>query len=207
MCLDEKLSRWGGGSSNVLSFLIKSDILKLMRVGIDLVPLMTYKFMFACLPCLWNTYLEKDRLQVLVDAIERNPHLVPKAHRFLYLLFSSRCENPLCIVQENTFNWETGTKLVVDRRTPFNSLHFFFASKFLIEICPECLEKQVSKSLLATAARTPRSSEACILLFQMSDRQEGKLVDNRYDLIKPWKDTWGHYVGGKFPYYFISCDT
>jgi hypothetical protein len=114
MFLDGKLSRWGGGSSNGLSFLVKSDILKLMRVGIDLVSLMTYKFVFTCLPCLWKTYLEKDRMQVLVDAIERNPHLVPKAHRFLYLLFLSRCENPLCIVQENTFNWETGTKLVVD---------------------------------------------------------------------------------------------
>jgi hypothetical protein len=123
--LDEKLSRWCDGSSNVLSFLVKSDILRLMKVGIDLVPLMTYKFVFICVPCLWKTHLEKDRLQVLVDAIERNPHLVPKAHRFLYLLFSSRCKNPLCIVQENTFNSETGKKLVVDKRTPFNSLHFF----------------------------------------------------------------------------------
>jgi hypothetical protein len=42
MFLDGKLSRWGDGSSNVLSFLVKSDILKLMRVGIDLVPLMAY---------------------------------------------------------------------------------------------------------------------------------------------------------------------
>jgi hypothetical protein len=123
MFLDGKLSRWGGGSSTVLSFLVKSDILKLTRVGIDLVPLVTYKFVFEFLPRLWKTHLDKDRLQVLVDAIEINLHLVPKAHRFLYLLFSSRCENPLCIVQENTFNWETGTKLVVDRRTLFNSLH------------------------------------------------------------------------------------
>jgi hypothetical protein len=69
MFLDGKLSRWGDGSSNVLSYFVKSDILKLMRVGIDLVLLMTYKFVFACLPCLCKTYLEKDRLQVLVDAI------------------------------------------------------------------------------------------------------------------------------------------
>jgi hypothetical protein len=146
-------------------------------------------------------------LQVLVDAIGINPHIVPKAHRFLYLLCSSRCENILCMVKENTFNSETGTELVVDRRTPFNSLHFFLASKFLLGLCPKCLEKQVSKSLLATAARTRRSSEAHILLFQMSDQREGMLVDNRYSLIKPWKDMWGHYVGGKFPSYFISCDT
>jgi hypothetical protein len=136
MFLDGKLSRWGGGSSSILSFLIKSDILKLMRVGIDLVLLMTYKFVFACLPCLWKTHLEKDRLQVIVVAIERNPHLVPKAHRFLYLLFSSRCKNPLCMVKGNTFNWETGTALVVDRQSPFNSFHFFLASKFLLGLCP-----------------------------------------------------------------------
>jgi hypothetical protein len=111
------------------------------------------------------------------------------------------------MVQENTCNWETGTKLVVDQRTPFNSLLFFLASKFLLGLCPEYLEKQVSKSILVTAASTRRSSEDHILLFQMSDHQEGKLVDNRYALIKPWKDMWGHYVGGKFPYYFISCDT
>jgi hypothetical protein len=162
---------------------------------------------FACLPCLWKTHLEKDRLQVLVDAIEINPHLIPKAHRFLYLLFSSRCENPLYMVKENTFNWETGTKLVVDRQNPFNSLHFFLASKFLLGLYPECLDKQVSKSLLDIAARTRRSSEARVLLFQMSDHQEGKLVDNQYALIKPCKDMWGHYAGGRFPYYFISCDT
>jgi hypothetical protein len=114
MSINGKLSSWDDGSSNVLSFLVKSDILKLMRLGIDLVPLMTYKFVFTCLPCLWKTHLEKYRLQVLVNAIEKNTHLVPKAHCFLYLLFLSRCENPLCMVKENTFNWETGTKLVVD---------------------------------------------------------------------------------------------
>jgi hypothetical protein len=203
MFLYGKLSRWSDGISNVLSFLIKSDIMKLMKVGIDLEPLMTFKFVFACVPSLWKKNLEKDRLQVPVDTIEKNPHLVPKAHRFLYLLFSFRFKNPLCIVQENTLNSETGIKLVVDRRNPFNSLHFFLASKFLVRLCPKCFEKQVSKSLLDTAARTHRSSEAHLLLFQMSDHQEGVLVDNRYSLIKPWKDLWGHYVGGKFPYYFI----
>jgi hypothetical protein len=67
--------------------------------------------------------------------------------------------------------------------------------------------KQVSRSLLATAGRTRLSSEAHILFFQMSDHQEGVLVENGYSLIKPWKDMRGHYVGGKSPYYFISCDT
>jgi hypothetical protein len=56
------LSRWGDRISNGLSFLVKADILKLMKVGIDLVPLMTYKFVFACVPCLWKTDLERGRL-------------------------------------------------------------------------------------------------------------------------------------------------
>jgi hypothetical protein len=102
--LNRKLSPWGDGSSNVLSFLIKSDILKLTIIGIDLVPLMTYKFVFACLPCLWKTTLEKDHLQVVADAIEKNPHLVPKARRFFFLLLTSRCKNPLCTVKEFTLN-------------------------------------------------------------------------------------------------------
>jgi hypothetical protein len=140
--LDGKLSRWGDGNSNVLSFLVKSDILKLMKVGIDLVPLMTYKFVFACVPCLWKTHLEKDCLQVLVDAIERNPHLVPKSHYFLYFLFSSRCENPLCMVKENTFDLETGIKLVVDRRTPFNSLHFFCYPSFCLDYAQNVLKSK-----------------------------------------------------------------
>jgi hypothetical protein len=196
--VDGKLSRWGDGISNVLSFLVKAEILKLMKVGIDLVPLTTYKFVFACVTCLWKTDLERGRLQVLVDAIEKNPHLVPKAHRFLYLLFSSRCENPLYIVPGNTFDLETGTKLVVHRRTPFNGLHFYLASKFLLGLCPKCLEQQVSNSLLASAGRTHRCAEAHILLFQMSDHQEGIVVDNRYSLIQTCKDIWGHYVGSKF---------
>jgi hypothetical protein len=158
MFLDGKLSRRGDGSNNILSFLVKSDILKLTRVGIGLVPLMTYKFVFTCLPCLLKTSLEKDSLQVLVDAIRKNPHLVPKAHRFLYLLFSSRCENPLCMVKENTSNWETGKKwlLITELRS---TQSIFFASKFLLGLCPQCLDKQVSKSLLATAERIVVSDE------------------------------------------------
>jgi hypothetical protein len=170
--VDGKPPRWCDGSSNVLSFLAKADILKLMKVGIDLVPLMTYKFVFTCLPCLWKTGLERDRLQVLVDAIEKNPHLIPKAYRFLYFLFSPRYKNPLCRVPESTFDLETGTKLVVHRRTPFNGLHFYLTSKFLLGLCPKCLEQQVSKSLLASAGGTRRCAEAHILLFQMSDHQE-----------------------------------
>jgi hypothetical protein len=68
------------------------------------------------------------------------------------------------MVKENMFNWEKRTQLVVDRQTPFNSLHFFLASKFLLGLCPECLDKQVSKSLLATAAMHRRSSEAHVVV-------------------------------------------
>jgi hypothetical protein len=133
----------------------------------------------------------------------KNPHLVPKAHRFLFLLFSSSCENPLCMVKESTFNRETGTQLVVDRLNPFTSLHFFMASKFLLGICPKCLDKQVSKSLLATSARTRCSSESHAMLFQMSDHEKGILVDNRYALTEPLKDMWGNHVWGKFDYCII----
>jgi hypothetical protein len=88
------------------------------------------------------------------------------------------------------------------------SIHsFFLASKFLLGLCPECLDNKVSKSLLDTAARTRRSSEAHVLLFQMSDHQEGIRVDNRYALTKPWKYMWGHYGGGKFAYCLIICYT
>jgi hypothetical protein len=85
--LDGKLSRWGDRSSNVLSFLVKSNILKLMRIGTDLVPLMTYKFVFACLPCLWKTHMEKDRLQVLVDGIEKVRILSQKRTAFCICSF------------------------------------------------------------------------------------------------------------------------
>jgi hypothetical protein len=79
MFLDGKLSCWGNRSSNVLSFLVKSYILKLIGIGIDLIPLMTYRSVFACLPCLWKTPLEKDRLQVLVDAIGKKSASHPKS--------------------------------------------------------------------------------------------------------------------------------
>jgi hypothetical protein len=94
----------GNADRNVLSYLVNPDILKLMRIGIDLVPMMNYTFVFACVPCLWKTPLEKDRLLVLVEAIGENPHFIPKAHRFLFLLFSSRYENPSCMVKESTWN-------------------------------------------------------------------------------------------------------
>jgi hypothetical protein len=77
--------------------------------------------------------LDKDRLQVLVDAIERNPHLVPKAHRFFVFALFVPMRKPLLVVKENTFDLETGTKLVVDRRTPFNSLHFFLHPSFCLD--------------------------------------------------------------------------
>jgi hypothetical protein len=188
--LDGKLSRWGDGISNVLLFLVKSDILKLMRIGIDLVPLMPNKFVFACLPCLWKTSLDKDSCRCKLMLSKKSAYHPKSAPLFVSDIFV-QMRNPIFMVKDNTFNWETGTILVVDLRTPFNSLHFF-ASKFLLGLCPECLYKQVSKSLLVAAVRTRLSSEAHVLLFQMSDHQEGILLYNRYALTKPCKDTWRH---------------
>jgi hypothetical protein len=93
------------------------------------------------MPLSRKKHLEKYFLQVLVDAIERNPHLVPKVHRFFNMLFSFRCENLLCMVKENMFDLETGTTLVVDRRAPFNSLHFFLASKVSAWAMPKMFGK------------------------------------------------------------------
>jgi hypothetical protein len=130
-------------------------------------------------------------------------HKVLKSHHFMFLLFSSRCENPLCMVKESTWNREIENKVIVDFHTPLNSIHFFMVSKFLLFLCPKCLDKQASKCLLATASRTRRATEAHVMLYWMSDHQEGKLVDNRYALKKAWKDMWGHHVGGKFAYRLI----
>jgi hypothetical protein len=96
-----------------------------------------------------------------------------------------------------------GEKFVVDHQTPFSSLHVLMASKFLLGLCPKILENQISKSLRAAAARTRHSTEAHIMLFQMSDYQKVILVDNRYALNEAWTDMWGHKVGSNFAYCLI----
>jgi hypothetical protein len=80
------------------------------------------------------------------------------------------------------------------------------ASNFLLGLCPKCLEKQVSKCLLAAAPRTRRITEAHVMLYQISDHQKGILLDNRYALNKAWKDMWVHHVGGKFAYCLTLFD-
>jgi hypothetical protein len=98
--LDGKLSRWGNEDHNILQYPTQEDVMKLTRFSTDLALMMTYKFIFACLPCLWKTSTQKDYLQILVAAIETSPQLFPKSHRFLYLLFSPGYENTMCIVKE-----------------------------------------------------------------------------------------------------------
>jgi hypothetical protein len=93
---------------------------------------------------------------------------------------------------------KTEKEVILHRRTPFNSLHFLKASKFLMGLCPKCLEKQVSKCLLAAASRPRRATEGHVVWYQLSDYQEETLVDNRYSLKKVWKEIWGHSFGDKF---------
>jgi hypothetical protein len=69
-----------------MQYLAKPEILKLTRAGIGLVPLMTYKFVFAYLPCLWKTPLEKDRRQALVEAIEKK--LITSRNPTAFCVFS-----------------------------------------------------------------------------------------------------------------------
>jgi hypothetical protein len=130
--LNGKLSRWGNESSNVLPFLVKSDILKLMRIGIDLVPLMTYKFVFTWLPCLWMTPLKKDCLQVLVDAIG-----ISSQKRTTFCFCSFRLDAKIhfalsrktCSTGKREQNWLLIAEL--------HSTHsFFFALNFLLGLCP-----------------------------------------------------------------------
>jgi hypothetical protein len=139
--LNWKLSRWGDGISNVLSFLVKSDILKLMKVGIDLVPLMTYKFVFACVPCLWKIHFEKYCLQVLVDAIERNPHLVPKSHRFCICSFHPNAKIPFAWSKKTRLTWKLEQNwLLIDA---FSSTHSIF---FGIQVSAWAMPKMLGKA-------------------------------------------------------------
>jgi hypothetical protein len=102
-------------------FLVKSDILKLMKVGIDLVPFMTSKFLFACVPFLRKTELEKYHLQVIVDAIERNPHLVPKRTDFCICSFRPDAKLPFAWSRKTSLTWKEQNWLLIDE---LHSTHF-----------------------------------------------------------------------------------
>jgi hypothetical protein len=95
-------SRWGGGNS-VFHYLTHTEILTLLSSLRDLLPFMTYKFVF--MTPLWRTPTHRDRLQCLVTVIHTNPHLLLRPNRFLSLLWTARCENPKCVVKEFTRNW------------------------------------------------------------------------------------------------------
>ena len=195
MFLDGMLSRWGDDHYNVLRFLNLEDVMELMQVFPDLLPFMTYQFVFD-LPFLWSSELQKNRLEILVNAVVLNPHLIPTPYRFLHLLYCSRCENPMCIVKEPVWDEKNETTVLVERRTPLTSRHFMMASKFLLLLCPKCLEKQVTKTSPLETFR--RSSVGTVQLYQINEKVKGQMLENRYSLKKPWVDIWGHSVGGKF---------
>jgi hypothetical protein len=88
----------GGGGNSVFHYLTYTGILTLLSSRHDLLPLMTYKFVFM-LP-LWRTPTQRDHLQCIVTAIPTNHHLLPLPNRFLSLLWAARCENPKCAVKE-----------------------------------------------------------------------------------------------------------
>jgi hypothetical protein len=130
--LNGELSCWGDGSSNVLLFLVKPDLLELMKVSIDLVPLMNYKFLLAWVPCLWKTHLEKDRLQVLVDAIERNPHLVPKAQRFCICSFRPDAKIHFASSRKTCLTWKM-EKSGCSSTNSVQLTHFFWHPSFCLD--------------------------------------------------------------------------
>jgi hypothetical protein len=83
--------------SSAFHYLKHCEILALLASLHDLLPLMTYKFV-SMLP-LWRTPTPRDCLHCLVAAIYTNPHLLPQPNTFMSLLWSSRCENPKCLVK------------------------------------------------------------------------------------------------------------
>jgi hypothetical protein len=160
----------------VCHYLTHCNILTLLASLHDLLLLMTYKF--VCMPPLWRTPTHCDHLQCFVTAIHINPHLLPHPNRFMSLLWASRCENPKYVVKEFTRKLVEVVKAVlkedfpmellvkeytpmmktdVYHRTLFNLLHFLMATRFLVGLCPACLQLQVTKMLIA--ARQHRLNE------------------------------------------------
>jgi hypothetical protein len=87
-------------------------------------------------------------------------------------------------------------KTVVYCRTPFNGLHFLMATRFLVGLCPTCLQLQVTKMLLAARHRYLNTA-GTQLLYQLVPGRLA-MVDNTYYFKRPWKDNWVNSVGGKF---------
>jgi hypothetical protein len=211
MFLNSGESHWGEGN-NVFHYLTHTEILTLLSSLHDLLPLMTYKFVFM-LP-LWRMPTQRDRLQCLVTAIHTNPHLLLRPNRFLSLLWAARCENLKCMVKEFTRKlvkvvlkegfpvellvkeYIPMVKTVMYRQTPFNGLNFLMATWFLVGICPTCLQLQVTNMLLA-ACHHCMNTVGTHFLYQIVPRRLA-MVDNTYYLKMPWKDNWGNSVGSKF---------
>jgi hypothetical protein len=100
---------WGDEDHNVLQYLTQEDFLKLVRVGTDIVSLADDLQVHLCVSAVFveDTNTERSSADTSLEAIETNPRLVSKAHRVLYLLFSLRCENPMCMVKETVLNRDT----------------------------------------------------------------------------------------------------
>jgi hypothetical protein len=80
--------------------------------------------------------------------------------------------------------------------SPFNGLHFLMATRFLVGLCPTCLQLQVTKMLLAARHRYLNTA-GTQLLYQLVPGRLA-MVDNTYYFKRPWKDNWVNSVGGKF---------
>jgi hypothetical protein len=217
MFLDGDESHRGEGNSE-FHYLTHCEILTLLSCLRDLMPLVTCKSVFMLR--LWRTPIQRDRLPCLVTAIHTNPHLLPRPNRFMALLWASRCKNPKCVVKEFTRKltkvkvvikegfpmklpvkgYIPMVKNVVFHRTPFNSLHFLMATRFLVGLCPTCLQLQATEWLFP--ARQCCSNTAGTLLVYQIVPGRLAMVDNTYNLKKHWKDNWGNSVGGEF---IISC--
>jgi hypothetical protein len=199
--VDGFMSQWGG-LRGPFSYLNRHDILNCMAAAHVVTPFITYNFVFqTCKHVLWTTPLEKDRLQCLVEAIQNNNDILPPAYRFLFLLWSSRCENQECRRIDNAAVYD-GEEIAWDekntKRSAFNSNHFFMATRFGLGLCPQCLYKQVLiiRNIANTSVHNRRDLSGTQLLYQWNPFLS-TVVENRYCLATEWIDIWGQQVGGK----------
>jgi hypothetical protein len=159
--LDGGVSYWGGGNT-ILYFTNHSDMLSVLTASHDILLLTTDQCVFM-LPWL-RTSTQRDHLKCLVEAIQIDLYIFPKPHRFLYLLWASRCENPICLVKKLVLvDPDKDKKELVTHCSPLHSLHLLMATKFLLGLCPKCLENQVTKSLLPNWHRWHKTTDTSVV--------------------------------------------
>jgi hypothetical protein len=92
---------------------------------------MTYQFVFM-LP-LWRTSAQRNHHQCLIEAIQMKQYLLLKPHRFLYIIWAPRCENPICLVTKlELIDPYKEKKELFTHHNPLNSLRFLMVTKFLL---------------------------------------------------------------------------